>query len=492
MPLVEGGDIPSIYSDKRISPGEWLLLKGENLGVTKLTMDGISVEVEYYYDEQPLIRVPTHLQALQQHQLILESPFGKANYFFDSHHYVVATDPAGEQSLLVRSNRREDEGIDDDWLSIKEKDKAPLYSHISKGSQFLYIVSQKIKPKGIVAGASTYSLELSSYHLSAPDKPALLSRIDIELDSRPVTSVLSSDGQLYILGSQSLSVVDVSDPVKMQSYLQEGLALNPLGLTSYVDILALDTKGTLAVLDAYANRVDILSINSQEMKRIASKSVAPGHDLPSAVRLVHDPRNASEFWVLLSPNHRQLIDGLVKNYQKLNNKESLALIDGTLHQIQQLRLENSDLHLGQSWPLDKGYASFFLAPSIDEGHLLYTSTKLDLFSLVDNSRAAKYSLKRAKSLLWDSVALGRVNEINLGNGQIQQRASGVGLYFHVLDAPDFGAVFSIMKLGPAFSSPYISPHWGIAIERNGTYVRRKMNRDSLFPPYKVGRVSFQY
>lgn len=38
-----GGGIPTNFSDGRYSPGEWILVRGNNLGATSVDINGISV-----------------------------------------------------------------------------------------------------------------------------------------------------------------------------------------------------------------------------------------------------------------------------------------------------------------------------------------------------------------------------------------------------------------------------------------------------------------
>ncbi|MCD9460550.1 hypothetical protein [Marinibactrum halimedae] len=96
------------------------------------------------------------------------------------------------------------------------------------------------------------------------------------------------------------------------------------------------------------------------------------------------------------------------------------------------------------------------------------------------------------NFLWDSVSFGRVVAIDLDTHETEVIASGVGIYYHLVDIPDVGPAFSLLKFGPALSYPFLSPNWGVGIQSTGTYAKRKMNKRAIFPPYSVGFMAYQY
>ena len=53
--------LPLDMSDTRISPGEWLMVRGTNLGAKSIKIDGKEVDVGMYFDGQVIVRVPTRL-----------------------------------------------------------------------------------------------------------------------------------------------------------------------------------------------------------------------------------------------------------------------------------------------------------------------------------------------------------------------------------------------------------------------------------------------
>ncbi len=138
--ILIGGGIPSHYTDNRFSPGEWVTLQGKNLGVHTLSIDNIPVEITQYYGNQPLFRIPTQLSPRKQHTLTVENRYGKTSTTFDSHHYIVTTDLDGGTTHLIRTNRKEKGGVEEEWLALPADTKKPIFNLITKDSRYLLLM----------------------------------------------------------------------------------------------------------------------------------------------------------------------------------------------------------------------------------------------------------------------------------------------------------------------------------------------------------------
>ena len=146
--------------------------------------------------------------------------------------------------------------------------------------------------------------------------------------------------------------------------------------------------------------------------------------------------------------------------------------------------------MGATLATPEGYMSHF-AHALDNGDLLVSTTKLDFIQSEFAEKKNRNALGKLSSFLWDKVAVGRVFQVNTETGDVHSEASGLGIYYDLTYVPDIGAVFSLLKLGPAFSPPFVTPAWGIAIQSTGTYAKRKMSKKFVFPPYSIGFVDYQ-
>lgn len=491
MDIPLGGEITLAHKDTRFSPGEWVLIRGKNLGTNRLDIDGIDVEVKKYYGDYVLFQVPSKLSPRKQHTLTIQNSYGSAKTEFDTHHYIVATDTDGKTTHLIRTNREEKGGVEKDWITLPSKAKRPMYSLITNDSRFLLHVDlidstiDENKDK-------RFQLTISTYHLAAADTPQKVASFKTALTSTPIDAVLSKDNTLLLLGTQSLSLLDVSDTLSIKKLSDYELPANDTGATTYVDAIFFDNDQHIALLETYQNSVVILDRkNKSALKQSQVFPLFPGKNIPLSIDLEPDPHNEQQFWVLVGPNYRLVSGTLKKTYRKLFQKENHDSGKETVQHLQQISFESGAIVKGKKIDTPKNYASYFVVFG-EDGRAYISTTKLDFLNLHSKEGKEKNLLKKAKRFLWDSASFGRVIAIDTETGEQSKISAGAGIYYHLVDVPDIGPVFSLMKFGPAFSFPYLTPNWGVGVKSTGTYTKRKMNKYAVFPPYSLGHVDFQY
>lgn len=491
-----GGDIPHQMSDGRFSPGEWVMLKGKNIGVPFVTIDGIQVKVEKYFGDQPLIQIPIKLAPLKLHTLNLTTELGHASIEFSTSHYISATDTDGKKIYIIRTNPASKGGIEPEWLILDGAMARPMFAIMSPDSRFLFAVNIKQNAAAIYPGIKAFQLEMLTYHLANPNQPALVNTWSVDVGSTPVKAAINNSGNILLLGKQSFTLIDVKNPLHPQLIGSKKLPDNE-GKTAFVDGVFLNGNQELAFLETYSNSIYVYKNDpSKQFPQERSLRLLPNKSIPLSVDLEVDPNNDNKFWVLEGPNYRLTGDSIEKLYQKVFKKPKPEDNERYISQIQQIERNDDALTVKTTFPLPDNYVSF----STQFGHngLLYaTLTKLDFINHQANADAGEGDtgtalLKKISNFLWDSISIGRVIAINTQTGKYETVASGVGIYDNVIDIPDIGPAFSLIKLGASLSFPYMTPSWGVGIKSTGTYTKRSMDAHAVFPPYSVGFVGFQY
>jgi hypothetical protein len=486
-----GGGIPTQFSDERFSPGEWVLVRGTNLGATSIDIDGVAVNVNYYFGGNPLIQVPKHLAPLKQHKLTLQTALGSTTTEFYTSHYISAMDTDDRKIHLIRTHHDAKGGVEEEWLQLEGKMDRPLFALVSPDSRFLYAIGIKKEIPEIYSGINSYQLEIVTYHLAYPNKPSVIHSWVVDLGSSPIDATLNSSGTLLLLGKRSFAVVDVSNPANMRLMGSKKLPDNA-GRTTFVDAVFLNQKKQMAFLETYSNTVYLFENNAEKkFPLLNSLKLLPSKTIPLSVDLEVDNKNDNEFWVLEGPNYRLSGDSLEKVYKALMKKESPDESERYVSQLQKVQMGENSMSLAKTLKLPDNYVSFFSKFSQD-GRMLVTMTKLDFINVQADEDSGKNLLKKMTRFLWDAISIGRVISLNTETGSYETAANGVGLYYDLVDVPDIGPVFSLLKFGPSFSFPYMAPSWGVGIKSTGTYAKRAMNGRAIFPPYSVGFVDYQY
>jgi hypothetical protein len=490
------GGIPTQFTDGRFSPGEWVILHGANLGAVSIDIDGIAVKAPYYFGNSPLIQIPTHLSPLKQHKLTLQTELGVATMPFYTSHYITAIDTDGKEIHLIRTNHAVEGGVEEDWLALDGEMNRPMFALISPDSRFLYAINIKDGAPEMYSGIKAYYLEIITFHLANPNKPAEINRWEAILGSSPIDASINENGTILLLGKRSFTLVNASNPTDLQLIGSKKLPENA-EKTTFVDAVFLDGNKKIAFLETYSNSVYLIENNSaEEFPLLSSLKLQPTKVIPLSVDLEVDRKSDKEFWVLEGLNYRLSGDSLEKLYGKIFKKSVVDESEQYLSQVQKVQINENSLTIGKVIPLPNNYVTFFSKFSLD-GLLYITMMKFDFINIQTETGSAdsesdKNMFKKMTSFLWDSVSVGRVTSLNVETGRYDTVAKGVGLYYDLVDVPDIGAVFSLLKFGPSFSAPYLAPSWGVGIKSTGTYTKRKMDGHAIFPPYSAGFVAFQY
>lgn len=486
-----GGGIPTNFSDGRYSPGEWILVRGNNLGATSVDIDGISVKVDHYFGSNPLIRVPANLAPLKKHQLKLQTDLGIAQTEFYTSHYIATTDTDGKKIHLIRTNHDAKGGVEEDWLQLEEKLDRPMFVLVSPDSRFLYAINIREEVARVYSDLNAYQLEIFTYHLANPNNPALIKTWKVDIGSSPIDASINPDGTILLLGKRSFTLVNASNPLDLKLIGSKRLP-DKKERTTFVDAVFLNGNQQIAALETYSNTVYLFENNAaNNFPLLSSVQLQPSKTIPLSVDLEVDNKNNSDFWVLEGPNYRLGGDSLEKLYKKIFNKPEPLESERYTSQLQKVHVDKNQMSFSKTIPLPNNYVTFF-SKFGNTGKLNITMTKFDFINAQSETDSSKTLLKKMTSFLWDSIAIGRVIALDVDTGKYDTVSSGVGLYYDLVDVPDIGPVFSLLKFGPSFSFPYLSPSWGVGIKSTGTYAKRAMDGHAIFPPYSVGFVVFQY
>ncbi|PCK07450.1 MAG: hypothetical protein COA42_14210 [Alteromonadaceae bacterium] len=489
-----GEVLPKLMSDERFSPGEWLLVQGKNLGVSSLSIDGVTVPIDRYFGNYPLLRIPTGLSPLKQHTLTLTHAAGSASANFDSSHYIVTTDTDGKKSYFIRTNAKDRGGIEKEkkWIEEPSEDAIPMFNLISNDSAFSYIINIKKRSGEVIEGVHGYRLEINSYHLAAPEAPQKVATTYVDIASTPVQVTLGDDNTLLVVGKRDITLVDVTDPLKPAGISSLILPENEgKQKTAYVDAIFLDDGKQIAVLETYNNTVSLIDASDRHNLNITDTfNILPEKSIALSVDLEPDPNDNKRFWALLGPNYRLAGSRLVDTYKKIF-KKNVEESRRAVNRVQSFTLASGKLILGNSVATPEHYATYF-AVFGEDGRIYVSATKMDFLNFNFKKGGRLNVIKMVKNFLSTSVSFGRIVAIDPNTGDTETISSGGGIFYHLVDVPDIGPVFSLLKFGPSFSFPYLTPSWGLGVKSTGTYAMRKMNRYAVFPPYSIGYVDFQY
>lgn len=489
LPLQVGGALSKSVSDGRYSPGEWLLVMGKNLGVKTLQIDGKTVPVDFYWTGSPVVKIPTGLLPLQKHQLVIDNGQGRASTGFHSSHYIVATDTDGKQRHLIRTNPDEEGGVEEEWIALASDAERPLFTLFSPDSAFLYTVNIDSRVEDDdTREANAYVMDVRVFHAAAPNAPEQIKQFSVTVDSSPIDATMGADGTLVILGKHSFTVVDASNPLALVETKRVWLANSGEDKTTYVDVIFFNGGANLAVLETYSNQVFVY--DTQGWQRQAVLDLLPAKSIALSVDLEPDPLDPSRFWALVGPNYRLSGSKLVDQYKKWVKRQAIPEDKVSVHQLVQLRYADNQLSELRRHELDRDYAAYFVHADAT-GDLVITTTKMKFLTEDMNDKSTKEMLKMTKEIVWDALSFGRVVKVNATSGAMETLSSGVGIYYDLELIPGIGHVWSLLKFGPSFSMPFITPNWGIGISSTGTYAKRKMNKYAIFPPYSVGDIAFQ-
>lgn len=489
LDITAGDAVPWHFQDGRFSPAEWLLIEGKNLKTSTVTIDDQAVPVAGYWAGQPLVKVPNGLPPLKEHVLTIATELGSANTTFHTSHYILATDTDGKAVHLVRTNPASKGGVEEDWLQLEGDMVRPMFAQFSRNGDYLFTVDITTGADSYYQGVKAYTLKIVTYHTANPDTPKAVSQFEVNIGSSPMDMRISDNNQLLILGKRSFLLVDASNPHQLQKIVNKRLPWNE-ERTTYVDAEFFDSSRHIAFLETHQNTVVVIENSSEaDYREVQSLELLPNKDIPLSVDLEVDPRNDANIWVLESANYR-LTDNAVGNIYKRLRYGSIEEEDRPVAKLQLLEWEKGELLATRTIDLPRNYAGYF-GKFDQQGRLLVTMTKLDFLNLQSEHEEGVSIVKKVGRFLWDSIAIGRVIAINLDTGEYETAASGVGIYYDIVDVPEIGPVFSLLKFGPSFSFPYLSPNWGLGISSTGTYTKRKMDKKTVFPPYSVGFVDYQ-
>lgn len=483
--------IPKEFTDKRFSPGEWILIEGKNVGATEIEIDQYRIVIDRYYANKPLIRIPTGLSPLKKHSLKLKTQHGVAEFSFHTRHYIAATDTDGKQTHLIRTNVEQKGGVEEEWLVLDSDADRPMFNLISSDSRFLFSIN--IEDRADInhdEEMHSFVLEIVTYHLAAPNKPAAVARFKTEIGSTPIDAVINRHNKIILLGKNSLTLVDASNPLHLQNNSSFILPKNK-ERTTFVDAALVDDNKKIVALETYSNSLLLLDIETPVISILDRIQLLPTKTIPLSIDIEVNPENSQEFWVLQGSNYRLANKSVMALYKKVLQKKDVAKSEKPVNQLQKLRVNQNKLELSSTLKMNNQYAYYYSTFGQD-GRLYLSSTKLEWF-LSTQEKTPKNLLANIGSKVWDTVAIGRIIAVDTQTEKVQTLASGFGIYYHLVDVPDIGPVFTLAKLGPSpMAMLMVQPYWGVGVKSTGTYAKRKMDKHVIFPPYSLGFIAFQY
>lgn len=490
LALAVGDPIPTDRSDSKYTPGEWVIVNGKNISTSEVLLNDVPIQVSRYYLGKPIIQLPTGLSPANKTTLTVKTEYGQASYAFQSTHYIVASDTDGKQFHIVKTDPTQKGGISEEWGTISHDDmQRPLFGLISQDSRYFFAINIKDRGDQLYSDYVAYEIEIFTFLLGAPETPELLSRKTFTLGSSPIDAKLNDNGELVVLGKNSFMVLDVRNPLNI-SFIGRKLLPTYGERTTYVDVEFFDHNTKLAFLETHSNRLVAINNNATDKFQVIDElAILSSKSIPLSIDIEVDKADDSTLWVLQGQNYRLASHALKKIYNRIR-KGDVPSDQKAINQLSQFAINNDKLTLSKTIALPDGHAAYFSKFGVD-GKLKITLTKLDFIESQYDIELNKQLFKSVGSLVWNTVKFGKIISVDTDTGNIETVSSGVGIYYDIVDIPDLGHAFTLMKFGPSFSYPGLTPNWGIGLSTTGTYTKRKMDKYAIFPPYSVGFIVYQ-
>ena len=467
LPLPAQGQLSDADSDGKMSSGEWIALRGSGLSGAAVSVDGQAVTVQGYLEDGLLVRWPTGLLPKASHEVQVKTASGVDAAKASSISYLVGSDTTAGQVRFLRVVPGAKKFVDRSRETVP-LERALYHAHSADGGLLYALGISGLREEG---GRPVFECALKVIHLGAKQRPKAIKTITLTTQGQP--AALSVDANhAVILSSGALEVLSLKDP----------LAPAPAGrielprTTERTRYVALDFVGPskVAVLDAYENRVQLISLEGTALGPsfpVGPSGVAASLDLVAREDAV---------WVLQGPSLRGATEKLGGLIGLKRPEESPAKVSS--------RLVKVPLSGGANQPiaLPEDVVPLFLAKD-GQGGFLVSGVHGELldFAKVD---ASLDGAGRVLGWLKDSFQLGRVLRISK-EGQVQTALRGVSVFLHVSALADGRVLYSGMRLGARLSAPFVGVNWGIGVEGVGHVSLRKLGYKFLLPPYAYGDVS---
>lgn len=486
LPPVHGGEIDQEMQDECFTPGEWAAVTGDNLASTDtcVYVSGTEVPVAGYLEGGSiLIRIPRGLETNIKQTLSVKTSLGTAEYPITITGYLIVNDPFSGKLIFYRSLLEEEQLFEEDETTeVPVNDN--LCQAISPSGGLLYTVTAE--------GSFTQEYHLKTIHLGAKDNPSEISSVIFQPDSKPVSIDISSNEEiLAVLSEMHLYIFKITNPALpvLAGSISLPLQGEIIG-SGYKSIVLMDNGKYAAALEPSGNSIALIDLSLQSNPRVVQMLEASHDDLPLSIDIAADRDDPGALWLLQGPNIRyayKAIQALLSSDDKdENSKDKTGLMQS---RITRLTLKNNLLQVSKKNQLPEGFIPLYMK-SVSGKKALISGISAEFLRFTPPS----FSIESIKSLLgWmkDSVNPGRILSASEG-GEITEVTQGLCIFLCIdRIAKDGPMVYSVMKLGPRYIPPSVGVDMGIEVFDNQYFYFKKMNIESLYPPYKTPLVIVQ-
>jgi hypothetical protein len=341
--------------------------------------------------------------------------------------------------------------------------------------------------------------EVRAVHLGARGAPAVIATLSLSLNSQPKAIAAGPRGLVAVLEQRHVVLLDASNPSAPRLVSRVQVAPDG-GNRELADAEFLLDGRTLAVLEAYENRLHLVDVSNAAAPRVAGgATLSDAFDEPFSIDLAPSVDGRSVF-VLQGPNLRlagkKLRDGVgqVWTAAKLGFKGSAAQAQASLSRVVEVSAEGV---IVRSMPLPADVFPFFVAG--DYSGNVYVSG-LQRENPFQNLTPTPEAVVRLAEGLRNTTQFSRVFKLDPRTGQLSNVLQSMAIYFEVSVLPNDKVLASLMRLGVGFLPPRITLDWGLEIvdaefvklrEVANTGFKLKDAVMRLLPPYRYERIGAQ-
>ena len=486
LPVISSsGALDKSRSDGRFTPGEFVLISGENLDDKRALIrfgDQLS-DVVSFVDDGLLVRVPRRITYLRDVVVSVETPMGRATRNIAPQGYLILSDTSNGEIRFFRTEK----SAEGRHLLEPECDAVALpgarFHILSRSGAFLYGIPQSASEQGTHAPSKAITV----IHLGAKDHPQEIASIPYSSNGEPMAVAPdTARNRFLLLTTKELFVYSIEDERRPALKATISLEGTDAQRRRYGRIALLKNAEYAVVQDELNNRLVLIHISSRMPLRIVNELVVTRSATPRLIDVMTDSKRDDIVHVLEGPN-LYLADGLNEIFHRTDESKmssrliSYRLRDEGLYPISEISLEPGAI------PLFTGYAT--------NGSKLISLVGTDVMRL-GNEEEAKAGLKGATEILLNAMQLGKVIRIDQ-EGNVSSWTEESALFLTLTSPPDNrGMTAVMMRIGVRKFPPSVGVELSLVImddegRHRDAHTLRNLSWQMLCPPYHVPLVTFQ-